>query len=163
MNASNWINLGIFLLTAVAVALAARQAAHAKSSAEDAKGHEEAALEASRKSAEANERAAVALEEANALIREQTAKPRWQVYDLGDKKYRLENQGPGAAHDVNIDVLEHPGVIVHLGENPRPVLEEGLAISFLRRRAMGMPADPTLVIAWTDPDSGERDDVHVTL
>jgi hypothetical protein len=163
MDASNWINLGIFLLSAVAVAIAARQAAHAKSSAEDAKAHEEAALLASRKSAEANERAAAALEEANALVREQTAKPRWQLTDMGDKKYRLENQGPGAAHDVSIECLEHPAVVVHTGEHPRAVLGEGLAISFLRRRAMGMPADPTLVIAWTDPESGDRDEVHVTL
>jgi len=163
MDASNWINLGIFLLTAVAVAIAARQALNAKSSAEDAKAHEEAALEASRKTAEANERAAVALEEANALMREQTAKPRWQLIEVADKKYRLENHGPGDAHDVTVECLEHADVIVHTSEHPRAILGEGLAMTFLRRRAMGMPADPTLVITWTDPESGERPYERVTL
>ncbi len=163
MDASNWINLGIFLLTAVAVALAARQAANAKSSAQDAKTHEEAALEASRKSAEANERAAVALEEANALVREQVQTPRWQVTQLSDENYRVENQGPGAAHDVSIGCVENPDAIIHTGEHPRAVLDEGLAVSFIRMRAWGMASDPTLVIAWNDPDSGQRDEVRVTL
>lgn len=143
--------------------IAARQASHAKASAEDAKAHEEAALEASRKTAEANERAASALEEANSLVREQTAKPRWKLIQLDDTKYRVDNEGPGSALDVHVDVLENPNVIAHTGEHPRPVLEDGLAISSMRRRAFGMPADPTLVIAWTDPTSGSPEDVRVTL
>lgn len=163
MNASNWINLGILFLTAVGVAAASWQAFQAKASAKGAKSHETAALEASRKSAEANERAAAALEEANALLRAQTTKPRWHVVQLDKTKYRVDNQGPGDALDVELAVAEHPGVLVLTGENPRPVLEQGLAISFMRRRAYGMPTDPTLVIMWTDSASGERDVVRVTL
>lgn len=163
MDPSNWINLGIMLLTAVGVVVASRQANSAKDSASDAKQHEQAALETSRKMAEANERAAVALEEANTLARARSEKPRWNVVQISENQYRVENQGPGTAYDVSLAIPEYPAALLRGTGEETPVLEEGLAVSFFRFSAWGVPSDPALEITWRTEAGGPPQTAKCTL
>lgn len=163
MDVGNWINLGLLLLTAVGVIVASRQALVAKRAADSAQRHEAEALRAAQQSASANERAAHALEEANALVRQASEKPRWRVVPLGRSRYRLENQGPGSAFDVRLDLPESPRSLTRLAGEPIPELEEGLALSFLVSRTFGTPADPTLVVTWTGVRGGDDQSSKCTL
>lgn len=167
MNTSNWINLGILLLTGIGVVVAVRQAAHARMSAREAKEHEQAALRAAVDSASAHRRSADALEEANALALAQHAPPKWLVTQVGRSKstdkFRVDHHGPGVAYDVRIDVLDWPKGFVHTEGLPRETLAPGLAFSFSLMRLMGVPSDPTLILYWRDEPDGETRENRVTL
>ncbi|WP_084075269.1 hypothetical protein [Demequina sp. NBRC 110052] len=163
MNASNWINLGIMLLTAIGVVVAANQARSARTSASQASGHERAALESARESAAAQKRVATALEESNELARSSQKKTRWGLSVEDKDAWRLTNQGPGSVSNVELKVLEADPGLVHSETFPKDELEEGLSGTFRIFRHMGMATDLTLAIAWDDPEAGTRVTVKTTL
>jgi hypothetical protein len=163
MDASNWINLGIMLLTGLGVVVAAQQAGYARGSAREAAEHEQAALQAAVDSANAHQRSAVALEKANALAEAQGTPPKWVVTQVDTSEYRIDHNGPTVAYEVNIEVPDYPEGMLHAQGVPRETLDSGLAITFSLFDFWGAPSDPILTIHWKDQKGGEDRTTRVTL
>jgi len=165
VNTSNWINLGILLLTALAVILAARQATHAKASAIDAKAHEVAALEASRKTAEANERAAAALEEANAIAGKSLPPTPFTLVQVGKSKWRVSNRSSAELYDVDVTCPAAPGEFGFYdhSEPPFGVFEAGRQVDFIQESSMATPGGLQARIVWRDDVGGQVREVFLSL
>jgi hypothetical protein len=163
VDVSNWINLGLFLVTALGVAVAGRQALNAKRSATAALNHERAALAAATRSADAHQRTAEALEESNRLSAAAGRKPRWEIGEMGGNKHRLINQGPSRVRNVTISIDEDPGAFVPYSKLPKDVLHEGNALTFFVHPGVDSPADLTLVVEWDEDGADERKVVRHVL
>lgn len=165
MDPSNWINLGIMLLTAVGVVVAARQANSAKGSASDAKQHEQAALETSRKMAKSNERAAIALEEANAIAGRSLPATPFSLMKVGKSTWLVANLGSAATYDVNITCPAAPGEFGFYDHSQPPfaVFAGGRDVKFIQESSMATPGGLQALIEWRDAPGATMRSVLLSL
>ncbi len=155
MDVSNWINLGLFLLTGLGVFLAARSARSARRSESDARAFARAAIAAQERQAEAQERSATALEASVDIGNGRPHGARWELVPETDGRWRIFNHGPGSVRDIELSIEEDPSAFVPGTDLPKSQLAEGLAMTFFVARSLGSPADLTLVVKWRDADTGE--------
>ena len=176
MDVSNWINLGIFLLTAIAVWVAIDQAREARTqriaadkASVSAGEHEAAALDAASRSAIASERAASeqgraadALEK-QATLAELVSRPEdpWLFEALSppnmDQRWRVENR---TGEKVVSVVISSPSLgewILPEGEDVIESVDPGESIFFEFKRRYTSPTSATVWVLWGPSDgSGQK-------
>jgi hypothetical protein len=167
VDVSNWINLGIFLLTGVALWFAINQAKEAQTQrlaadkASIAAGkHEAAALDAASRSAAASERlageqgrAADELEKQTALaIRAARPTELWQfvTYDSPktDQRWRIENSTGEKAGSVTISG-PHVGSWIRPEHDVVDSVKPGEAFHFTFIHRLSSPTDSTVTVTWS--------------
>jgi hypothetical protein len=171
VDVSNWINLGVFLLTAIAVWVAivqAREARTQRDAADSAKtaaaGYAVAALDAASRSASAAERAAGeqaraadALEQQVELARDALpVREPWLFRSSDspnvDQRWRIENRTGEAVKRVSIR-SPYIGTWVRPNEVEVGYVEPGASIGFTFVRRFSSPSEAVVTVVWT-PLSG---------
>ena len=171
MDASNWINLGMLVVTTGGVAVSIVAALKARGSAKEASSHEAAAAVAARDAADASTRSATALEEANELARASARQPRWTIAQVAATapprsagqnpmdRWLLRNTGEGAVSNVRISVRDVIPDGWRSTAFPAAELLEGLGGEISVMRYWGRPAALALEVKWTDAAGAEEEAV----
>ncbi|GAA0426621.1 hypothetical protein [Leifsonia naganoensis] len=162
MDASNWINLSILVVAAIAALVAIFQVVEARRARDearvardDAAKHEQEALDAAKRSADsavdsaaAQRRLATAAEEQLDMIRRSAAPP-WRIERVDDTRWKITN-----ATGENVDFFTlnaKPDAIERVGFNTiaRDVAKnESLFFNF--GGFLNSPPSVNLVVAWRD-------------
>jgi hypothetical protein len=171
MDVSNLINLGIFLLTGLALwvtILQAREARTQRNAADSAKteaaGHAAAALDAASRSATAAERAASEQARAADALEQQVEIARdalpltepwlFRTSDSADldQRWRIENRTGEAVTRVSIR-SPYIGTWVQPNEVEVGYVEPGASVGFTFVRRFSSPSEAVVTVVWT-PLSG---------
>lgn len=179
MDPSNWINLGLLVVAAIAAIVAILQvvearrvrndslaaSADAKRARDDAKAHEERSLDASERaaasatnSAQAQHRIAQAVEEYAALAREQAARSDpWTFRNFGpanmDQKWEARNNTGVAARMVEISATDGSKWILPSDDlDDSLIIVAGGAFEFTFLQRLSSPRQLGVRITWYGMD-----------
>ncbi|MCI2958213.1 hypothetical protein MN032_10940 [Agromyces atrinae] len=167
MDFSNWLNLGLLLITAVGVWVAIKQAREAHESRDSAAQHEAAALESAKQAASAAEdsarehrRAADALERQNELVEGAQTPADWSMRLQQPHRWQFTNTSKVSALHTRVEVLSDASVQME-GDSPRTIAPgQSFFVQF-----GGSAADPSnadIAIVWeTSADELKRE--YLTL
>lgn len=170
MDATNIINIGLLLVTAIGVFGAIYQAKEARAarndaqaSSESAADHERAALAAAQQSAAEAARSAAALEEANDIARQSLPRDPWNLVQHPKNKYELRNDSTETLWSVGLDEVSDQQDITPFVKLPIPQLHPGESIFFDYSKSFASPASTTVIVSWDLQNSTERQTWRRTL
>jgi hypothetical protein len=163
MDLSLVINIGLTLITAIGVAVAATQARDARSARDEArqarneaKEFERRAVTASEVSASAAQRSATALEKQVELQIAQTPTDPWKVIFRGGGKYELNNCTKLSMFAVDIADLAGGNDITLFDVGALDEVGAGQSAFFDYSKTFESAPQITMQVTWSDPLTSER-------
>lgn len=169
MDSSNWINLGILVVAAIAALIAWLGVRDARKARDSAREYEQSDADTAKQSATEHKRTADALER-QAAVAEAAAeiRPLWEFSTLdaptSDQRWTVKNISGEHAYNVHLgspsgfdaDWLELPG-------GTEDAVAPGATIAFTFLRRLSSPTSATVSVFWTSRDGSPQKQFTETI